>query len=146
MLKKYGIRFVNNGKSGKKQVNVTVWGSGAPLREFMNSQDMAEACVFVMENVDVKDIIGIHKSDTANPDYHAPHFINIGTGEEITIKDLAIKIKNLTGFKGEIIFDSSKPDGTMRKATDTTALHSLGYKHKINLDMGLVKTYSQYVK
>ena len=146
MLERFGIRVVDDRNSGKKKVTVTVWGSGAPLREFMNSQDMAEACVFIMENIDVKDIIEIHKPYTTDPDYHPPHFINIGSGEEITIKDLANKIKSLTGFNGEIVFDSSKPDGTMRKATDITALRGLGYKHKIDLDEGLVKTYNQYIK
>jgi GDP-L-fucose synthase len=146
LLEKYGIKVVENGKSGQKQVTVTVWGSGTPLREFMNSQDMAEACVFVMENINVKDITGIHKSDTSDPDYHPPHFINIGTGEEISIKDLAHKVKKLTGFTGEIIFDSSKPDGTMRKTTDITALRGLGYKHKIDLDAGLQQTYNRYIK
>jgi GDP-L-fucose synthase len=108
---------------------------------------MAEACVFVMETVDVKDIITIHKSGKSEEEgYHPPHFINIGTGQEITIRDLAFKIRDLTGFSGEIIFDSSKPDGTMRKTTDISALHGLGYRHKIDLDEGLRRTYDQYLK
>ena len=103
----------------------------------MNSKDMAEACVFIMENIDVKDITAIHKAGKSDPEYHPPHFLNIGTGEEISIKDLANKVKALTGFSGEVVFDSSKPDGTMRKATDTSALKGLGYKHKISLDEGI---------
>jgi GDP-L-fucose synthase len=99
-----------------------------------------------MENIDVKDITAIHKTDKSDPEYHPPHFLNIGTGEEISIKDLANKVKALTGFTGEIVFDSSKPDGTMRKATDTSALKGLGYNHKITLDKGLEKTYGQYLK
>jgi GDP-L-fucose synthase len=146
MLGKYGIKITGTDNSSKKQVVVTIWGTGAPLREFMNSKDMAEACVFVMENIDVKDITAIHKSGKSDPDYHAPHFLNIGTGEEISIKDLANKVKALTGFTGEVVFDSSKPDGTMRKATDTGALQGLGYKHKISLDQGLAETYKQYLK
>jgi GDP-L-fucose synthase len=146
MLGKYGIKITGTDNSNKKQVAVTIWGTGAPLREFMNSKDMAEACVFVMENIDVKDITAIHKSGKSDPDYHAPHFLNIGTGEEISIKDLANKVKALTGFTGEVVFDSSKPDGTMRKATDTGALQGLGYKHKISLDQGLAETYKQYLK
>ncbi|NSW94353.1 MAG: GDP-L-fucose synthase, partial [Bacteroidales bacterium] len=141
ILSKYGIR--KEEKSGN--VSVSIWGSGAPLREFMNSQDMAEACVFVMEKIDVKDIIQIHSKNKNGNDYHPPHFLNIGTGEEISIKELAHRIKNLTGFKGNIVFDSSKPDGTMRKVTDVSALKGLGYSHKIDLEAGLLLTYSQYL-
>jgi GDP-L-fucose synthase len=146
VLDKYGIKVMGNDKIGKTNVAVTIWGTGTPLREFMNSQDMAEACVYVIENVDVDDIISIHKSGISDPDYHPPHFLNIGTGEEISIKDLAFKVKALTGFSGEIVFDTSKPDGTMRKTIDITALKGLGYRHKIGLDEGLVKTYNQYLK
>ncbi len=144
LLDKYGIKVADDGRSGKK-VSVSIWGTGAPMREFMNSQDMAEACVFVMENIDVKDIISIHRQGKTEPDYHPPHFINIGTGAEITIRDLAYRVKDLTGFKGDIIFDTSKPDGTMRKTTDITALKGLGYRHKIELSEGLSRTYSQYL-
>jgi len=146
ILEKYGIRVIDNTTIDKKKVTVTVWGTGSPFREFMNSQDMAEACVFVMENIDVKDITAIHSSGVSDPEYHPPHFINIGTGEEITIRDLAVKVKKLTGFSGEIIFDSSRPDGTMRKVTDISALRGLGYVHKIDLNAGLTRTYSQYLK
>ncbi len=145
ILEKYGVRSISN-KQGGKDVSVTVWGSGKPLREFMNSRDMADACVFVMENIDVKDITGIHKAHNSAPDYHPPHFLNIGTGEEITIKDLANKISKLTGFSGKTIFDSSKPDGTMRKVTDITALRGLGYYHKITLDRGLSEIYDHYLQ
>jgi GDP-L-fucose synthase len=145
VLDKYGIKITGSGNSEKKQVAVSIWGTGAPLREFMNSKDMAEACVFVMENINVNDIISIHKSAKSDPEYHPPHFLNIGTGEEISIKDLANKVKALTGFTGEIVFDSSKPDGTMRKATDTSALRGLGYHHRITLDKGLEETYKQYL-
>jgi GDP-L-fucose synthase len=146
ILDKYGIKIKGAVSSGKMQVAVSIWGTGAPLREFMNSKDMAEACVYVMENIDVKDITAIHKSGRSDPEYHAPHFLNIGTGEEISIKDLANKVKDLTGFTGEVVFDSSKPDGTMRKATDTSALKGLGYKYRITLDEGLKETYDQYLK
>ncbi len=146
ILDKYGIKITGAVTSGKKPVAVSIWGTGAPLREFMNSKDMAEACVFVMENIDVKDITAIHKSGKSDPEYPAPHFLNIGTGEEISINDLANKVKALTGFTGEVVFDSSKPDGAMRKATDTTALKGLGYRHKITLDEGLEETYKQYLK
>jgi len=146
VLDKHGIRINKSDyKSGNETVTVTVWGTGTPLREFMNSQDMAEACVFIMENIDIKDIIRIHEPKVHKENYHSPHFLNIGTGEEISIKDLAVKFKELTGFTGEINFNSSIPDGTMRKATDITALRNLGYVHKLNLDAGLKKTYDQYL-
>ena len=122
---------------------VEVWGTGAPLREFMYSPDMAEACVFVMENADINDITRLTKKIN-DPDFHSPHFINIGTGEEVSIKDLALKIKKLVGFQGEIVFDTSKPDGTMRKTIDITLLKSLGYTHKFNLDRGLAEVYKSY--
>ena len=80
-LDKNGIRLKETGKPGKKKVSVSIWGTGTPLREFMNSQDMAEACVFVVEKIDVKDIIAIHSKGKTDPDYFPPHFINIGTGE-----------------------------------------------------------------
>jgi GDP-L-fucose synthase len=146
ILDKYGVKNTVKDHSGKKQVSVTIWGTGTPMREFMNSRDMAEACVFIMENIDVNDIIAIHKADKSDLEYHPPHFLNIGTGEEISIKDLANKVKVLTGFSGEVVFDSSKPDGPIRKATDTGALKGLGFHHKITLDQGLVTTYEQYLK
>jgi GDP-L-fucose synthase len=146
LLDKYGIKVTDNGQSGRRKVSASIWGTGAPMREFMNSQDMAEACVFVMENIDVKDIISIHGRGKTGPDYHPPHFINIGTGVEITIKELASKVKALTGFGGDIIFDTSKPDGTMRKTTDITALRGLGYRHKIELEEGIERTYRQYLR
>jgi GDP-L-fucose synthase len=155
ILKKYGIQIINDSyvnssdlndiQSTLKRVAVNVWGTGTPLREFMYSLDMAEACVFVMENVNISDIIKLNES-VNQPDYHPPHFINIGTGEEISIKELALKIKKITGFKGEIIFDLSKPDGTMRKITDVSKLKKLGYIHKFDLDAGLAETYHNYLK
>jgi len=146
ILDKYGIKIIGKDPTCKKKVAVTIWGTGTPMREFMNSKDMAEACVFIMENTDVRDIINIHKTGKSDPEYHPPHFLNIGTGEEISIKDLASKVKGLTGFSGEVVFDSTKPDGTMRKATDTSALKGLGYKHRITLDNGLSETYGRYLK
>lgn len=157
ILKKYGVHFINDSslnspdndlhdnQSTLKRVAVNVWGTGTPFREFMYSLDMAEACVFVMENVNISDIIKLNQSANQT-DYHSPHFINIGTGKEISIKDLALRIKSLTGFKGEIIFDRSKPDGTMRKITDVSLLKKLGYIHKFDLDEGLAETYTNYLE
>ncbi len=132
-----------NGRVGEGKVTVSVWGTGTPYREFMYSEDMARACIYLMEKVSVNDIIKLHKEDKSQ-DNNAPHFINIGTGEEITIKDLAYKIKKMVGFRGEIIFDNSKPDGTMRKATDIKILKKLGFKHKFDLTGGLAVTYKKY--
>ena len=143
---KYGIKVTGRDRNGKNLVSVSIWGTGTPLREFMNSKDMAEACIFIMENIDVRDIVAIHKRGGPEPGYNPPHFLNIGTGEEISIKDLAYKIKGLTGFSGEVVFDSSKPDGTMRKATETSALKGLGFKHKVGLDEGLAETFRQYLR
>jgi GDP-L-fucose synthase len=156
-LAKYGIVMYPNGSdfmhlndttagvSGKDHVVVTVWGTGSPLREFMYSDDMAEACVFILEKVDINDITSIHSAKNSEREYFPPHFINIGTGVEITIKDLSSRIKDITGFSGVVIFDPSKPDGTMRKVTDSSALRKLGFTPKTDLTEGLLKVYKQYV-
>jgi GDP-L-fucose synthase len=153
IINKYGVRIVNNRSDNNKNISrsplheviVNVWGTGTPLREFMYSLDLADACIFIMENADINDIIKLDQSVDI-PEYYPPHFINIGTAEEVSIEDLAMKIKKLTGFKGEIVFDTSKPDGTMRKTTDISLLKKLGYSHKFDLDAGLIETYSDYLK
>jgi len=155
-LEKFGICYTSNSESEssevlavsspKKKVLIKLWGTGTPFREFMNSQDMADACVFLLEKIDVKDITDFHLSVNDSPDYYPPHFINIGTGEEITIRKIAFKIKEITGFKGEVLFDSSKPDGTMRKLTDISALRKLGFEHKTDLNTGLENWYKYYLK
>lgn len=103
---------------------VEVWGSGKPLREFLHADDMADACVHIMKN------------------WNSDGFVNIGTGAEISIGELAKLIARITGFNGEIRFDASKPDGTPRKLTDVSKLHSLGWKHKINLAEGIQMVYN----
>jgi GDP-L-fucose synthase len=156
IFNKYGIKIVDEPGSARtdekngnhdplRKVAVNVWGTGTPFREFMYSLDMAEACVYVVENVNINNIIELNKS-VQQADYHSPHFINIGTGEEISIKDLAFRIKKLIGFRGNIVFDLSKPDGPIRKATDATLLKKLGYSHKYNLDAGLAETYDNYLR
>jgi GDP-L-fucose synthase len=110
-----------------KAPSVEVWGSGTPKREFLFADDLAEACVYLMENYDGVDIV------------------NIGTGEDISIKELAEEIKALTGFAGEIIWNSSRPDGTPRKLLDVSRLHGLGWKHRTSLKEGLEKTYAAFV-
>lgn len=117
-------------KFGITKQQVEIWGSGKPKREFLWSDDMADACVFVMEKVNNKKTEQTH--------------INIGTGEEISIKDLAVLIKKRIGFKGSLLFNTSKPDGTMRKVTDVTKIHSLGWKYTVALEEGIDKMYEWY--
>lgn len=133
-LEKYGVRHGNG-----NQVSVEIWGSGKPLREFLWSEELADACVFVMENVDFKDLVNNNQKEIRNT------HINIGTGKEISIRDLAFLIKEKTGFGGELFFNTEKPDGTMRKLTDVTKLHSLGWHHKIEIREGIDRMYNWYV-
>ena len=158
VLEKYGIKSVTRHSSLVTQVEV--WGTGKPKREFLWSEDMADACVFLMENVDFWDIVRLIKPelpDIKNTSCSPISFViegkeirnthlNIGTGEDISIKDLAYLIKDIVGFKGEIYFNTSKPDGTPRKVTDVSRLHSLGWKHKISLEEGIKKLYEWYVR
>ena len=131
-LNKYGITQSADGK-----VNVEIWGTGAPLREFLWSEDMADACVFIMENVNFADLKGTGK------EVRNCH-INIGTGKELSIKDLAYLVAEKVEFKGNIVFNADKPDGTMRKLTDPSKLHSLGWKHKVELEDGVSMIYDWY--
>lgn len=117
---------------------VEIWGSGAPMREFLWSEEMAEACVFVMENVNFDDVRGNQK------EVRNTH-INIGTGKEISIKNLAGLIKEIVGFKGELRFNTSKPDGTLRKLTDPSKIHKLGWYHKIEINDGIQLLYKWYL-
>jgi GDP-L-fucose synthase len=121
------LRRFHEAKSENKS-EVTIWGSGKPLREFMFSDDLAEACCFLMEN------------------YESPELINVGTGEEVSILDLAHKIAEVVGYRGNITFDSSKPDGTPRKLMDSSRLHALGFQHETSLQAGLKKTYQDFIK
>jgi len=119
---------------------VEIWGSGKPRREFLYSEDMADACIFILENRDFKDTYDSETKEIRNT------HINIGTGEDISIKDLAYLIKKIVGYEGELYFNTSKPDGTMVKRTDVTKLHSLGWKHKIELEEGIRKVYEWYIE
>ncbi|WP_282116710.1 GDP-L-fucose synthase family protein [Cellulophaga baltica] len=134
ILDKYGIQ-----KKGDT-VHLEIWGSGKPMREFLWSEDMADACVFLMEERDFKDCY-----DTNTREIRNTH-INIGTGVDISIKELAKMIQETIGFKGKLYFNSSKPDGTMKKLTDPSKLHGLGWKHKIELQEGIRKMYDWYTK
>ncbi|MFH0759011.1 MAG: GDP-L-fucose synthase [Bacteroidota bacterium] len=138
-LNKYGITKDGN------QVQVEIWGTGKPMREFMYSENMAAACVFMMENVDIQQINSFTKEPIDPKDPRKIHFVNIGTGQEISIKDLALKIKGSLGYQGEIYFNTEKPDGTMRKLTNVDLLHKLGFRHDIELDQGLDLMYNAYL-
>lgn len=117
---------------------VTLWGTGKPLREFLWSEEMADASVHVLLNVDFKDTYNPGDKEIRNC------HINVGTGEELTIKKLAEKVVKEVGFKGALQWDASKPDGTPRKLTDVTKLHRLGWHHKIEIDEGVHKLYEWY--
>ncbi len=108
--------------------SVTIWGTGEPKREFLHADDLADACIFLMENFD------------------QPGFLNIGVGDDISIKDLALMIKDITGFTGEIKHDLSKPDGTPRKLMDVSKLNSLGWKASIELRDGISKVYEEFLE
>lgn len=133
-LAKIGIR-----KSLNNKVVVELWGTGKPLREFLWSEEMADAAVFIMESVNFLDLINVIE----NREIRNTH-INIGTGVEISIKDVASLVKKIVGYVGDISFNSEKPDGTMRKLTDVSKLHGLGWKHKIEIDEGIKKMYTWY--
>lgn len=105
---------------------VSIWGSGSPMREFLHADDMADACVYLMKN------------------YNEPGLVNIGTGSDVTIKDLALLIKKIVGFEGELVFDASKPDGTPRKLMDVSKLHSFGWKHTYDLEEGIADVYKNH--
>ena len=130
ILKKYGI----------SETEVTLWGTGTPLREFLWSEEMADASVFVMEHVDFKDTYKEGSKDIRNC------HINIGTGKEITIRQLEERIVETVGYQGQLTFDRSKPDGTMRKLTDPSKLHALGWHHKIEIEEGVQRMYEWYLK
>ena len=113
----------------KEQNNhtVTIWGTGSPKREFLYADDLAEACFYLMQN------------------YNEPGLVNVGTGEDISIKDLALLIGKTIGYEGNINFDTAKPDGTPRKLMDVTKLHSKGWKHKIELEEGIKLAYNDFL-
>ncbi|RDV11089.1 GDP-L-fucose synthase [Pontibacter diazotrophicus] len=119
------IRRFHEAKEGGAET-VTIWGSGSPRREFLFADDLAEACLFLMNSYDGRELI------------------NIGTGEDVTIKELALLVKEVVGYAGDIAFDTSKPDGTPRKLMDVSKLHSLGYRHKIELREGIKMAYADF--
>jgi GDP-L-fucose synthase len=112
----------------KDASEMTLWGTGSPMREFLHADDLAEACLFLMEN------------------YNESELVNIGTGEDVTIKNLADLVKQIIGFQGEIVWDTAKPDGTPRKLMDVSKLHGLGWHHKIALEDGIKLAYQDFLK
>lgn len=124
------IRITDN----RSPITVHLWGSGTPFREFLHVDDMAEACVFVMETISADNL------------YHRGiSHINVGTGEDIPIRDLAVMIKDIVGFKGKIVYDPSKPDGMPKKLLDLSRLNGYGWKYKIGLEEGIREVYRWYV-
>jgi GDP-L-fucose synthase len=126
-------------KYGIEKGSVEIWGSGKPMREFLWSEEMADACVYVMENVNFEDL------KPAGKEIRNAH-INIGTGKEISIAGLAEVIAKTVGYTGKFNFNAEKPDGTMRKLTDPSKLHQLGWKHKIDIEQGVEKLYKWYLE
>ena len=125
---------------------VTLWGTGRPMREFLWSEEMADASVHVLLNVDFKDTYNASAKNSDGIAEIRNCHINIGTGKELSIRELAEKIRQETGFAGEIRWDSTKPDGTLRKLTDVTKLHNLGWHHKIEIDEGIHRLYGWYLQ
>ena len=126
-------------KYGVKEDSIEIWGSGKPKREFLWSEDMADACVYLLENRHFSDTFNSENTEIRNT------HINIGTGVDISIKELAEEIKSIIGYKGSFIFNTLKPDGTMKKLTDVSKLNSLGWKHKVSLEKGVEKMYLWYL-
>ena len=122
LIKKIHLAKLNN------QDEVVVWGTGTPKREFLHADDLADACVFLMQK------------------YSGSQPVNIGTGIDLTVFELAETIKNIVGYSGNLVFDSTKPDGTPRKLLDVSKLHNLGWQHKINLKDGIKMAYSDFLK
>lgn len=173
------VRYVINGESSEEEIlkvlafygiennKVTLWGTGKPLREFLWSEDMADASVHVLLNVNFSDIIGIEKYSSVHYGVKADGVvdrnhstgrggaipslgeirnchINVGTGKELTIRELSELVVKAVGFNGEVIFDANKPDGTMRKLIDVSKLHSLGWTHKVEIEQGVTKLFAWY--
>ncbi len=136
MLEKYGVKRLPGGK-----VQIEIWGTGKPRREFLWSEEMADATVYIMERVSFSDIVaGINGKEVRNT------HINVGTGKDISIQEIAYLVKEKIGFSGDLWFNASKPDGTMKKLTDVTKLHLLGWQHKIEIEEGVERIYNWYIR
>jgi GDP-L-fucose synthase len=133
-LSKYGIRKTLKG------VEVALWGSGKPRREFLFSDDLADACVFVMNSVDFKDLVTLSETGDEVRNTH----INIGSGIDLSIQELSGIVKSIVGFQGDVTWDSSKPDGTYQKLLDVSKLKKLGWNYKVKLNDGIASVYERY--
>lgn len=138
MLKKNGVYLNSDGR-----VLIEIWGTGMPMREFLWSGDMADACVFLMKKISFCDIVNCKSTADKVTEIRNSH-INIGAGKDISIKDLAILIKEILDFQGELFFNKEKSDGTMRKVTDTSKLTNLGWEHTVSLEEGIRMMYRHY--
>lgn len=136
-LEKYGISKLDG------QTQVEIWGTGKPLREFLWSEDMAAACVYMLEHVDFEQVKALSLSSESKEIKNC--HINIGTGKELSIAELVQLVVKSVGYTGSIIYNSDKPDGTMRKLTDPSKLHALGWKHTIEINEGIDKLYQWYL-
>ena len=162
ILDKYGIKTKRSTSHVERStVQIEIWGTGKPMREFLWSEDMADACVFLMEHRDFSDIIGSDELESGsvpegkaceslnatrsmlNAEVRNTH-INIGTGTDVSIRELAETIREIVGFRGELYFNSDKPDGTMKKLTDVSKLHGLGWRHSVELREGIETMYNWY--
>ncbi|MFZ4521222.1 MAG: GDP-L-fucose synthase family protein [Bacteroidales bacterium] len=140
ILNKYGITMEQPAK-----VSLTLWGTGKVFREFLHVDDMAAACVNVLENLDVEELIARHTTLVTRPSSPVTAFLNIGTGEDQTIAEIAAMVQKIVGFSGNILWDSNKPDGTLKKLLDVSLLKNLGWSPVFTLQDGIVSVYSQYV-
>ena len=143
VIKDLGVGTINEARIylnsfGVSEKSVEIWGSGKPKREFLWSEDMADACVFIMENINFSDTYVEGEKEIRNT------HINIGTGKDVSIKELAETIKQVIGFKGDLVFNTEKPDGTMRKLTDVSKLNKLGWKHTLELEEGIRRVFEWY--
>ncbi|WP_034890957.1 GDP-L-fucose synthase family protein [Gillisia sp. Hel_I_29] len=138
ILQKYGVTLIE-GEDDHPKVKIEIWGSGKARREFLHSSEFAEACLFIMENIEFRDISSAYNTKEIRNTH-----INIGTGKEISIKDLAFLVKETVGFKGELYFNSNKPEGTLRKVIDCQKLKNLGWQYSIEIEEGIREIYQQY--
>jgi GDP-L-fucose synthase len=148
ILHKYGIKYkttrINGGREEEAKVTVEIWGSGQPLREFLWSEEMADACIFLMENRDFKDVVSLNEVPRNGSQEIKNTHINIGTGREISIAHLAEITRVIVGLRGNLHFNTEKPDGALRKLTDVSKLKALGWKYGVELDEGIYRLYKWY--
>ena len=138
------MKVVAKAGHSSRLVSITLWGTGNPYREFLYVDDLAEACVFIMKNVNLTDINVLSPEPRALRSEPKNTHLNIGTDRDLRIKELAQLIKKIIGFKGELNWDSSKPDGTYRKLLDVSKINKMGWKEQVNLEEGIKMIYDKY--